>query len=72
MKTVKEVIADLQKLDPDLPVYVFADHGQTLIQGGDVSVTAIQELSYWGEQFYNEEDGDEPSMDGVKICVIGD
>lgn len=53
MKTVNEVIKELQELVKqdeslgDVPVYVIADHGQTFIQSGCVSVEETREYSYY-------------------------
>lgn len=35
---VKDLIEELQKVDGDLKVYVFADHGQQTIQAGTFGV----------------------------------
>ena len=70
MKTVKEVIEDLQKLPPDLFVYVHADHGQTLIQCNAVSTEHVEKLDYYAETVWDE--NDEPDTTAPKICVIGD
>ena len=71
MATVKEIIDQLTPLDPNMTVYVIADHGQTLIKCSTVSVEHVVEESYYAENAWNEE-GDEMDESAPKVCVIGD
>lgn len=70
--TVAELIKELQELDPNLPVYVYADHGQTLIQQYHVSVWNVEELDYYAEEVYSEDDDDSEATVGIPVCVISD
>lgn len=61
MKTVKEIIEELQELVEhnkeigSLPVYVIADHGQTFIQSGCISVEhTLGDYEYYEETYHLE------------------
>ncbi len=82
MKTVNGVIKELQELVEqdeslgEVPVYVIADHGQTYIQSGCVSVEETTEYSYYAETIedegLDEDDDDFPSHKVMKFVCIGD
>ena len=73
MKKVRDLIEELSKLDPEMPVYVRADHGQTFIQGRYVGVEYSNTLDYYIEDTIDEQDIEEyEDRDIYKICVISD
>ena len=72
---VKEVIEQLEKLDPELDVYVYADHGQTYIKGGYCSVEHIdseEKDDYYIESTIHEDDLIDYDGNTSLICVISD
>jgi hypothetical protein len=58
---LKKLIAEI---DDDLEVYVYADHGQTMIKCSDASIGHVESLSYYGETPLFSE--------GVKVLLISD
>lgn len=78
MKTVNEVIKELQDLveqDKDignLPVYVIADHGQTYIKAGQVTLDYTFEYEYYAEAYDLEEIEPEELSEIKAFVTIGD
>lgn len=71
MKTVSELIAELQKVDGNLPVYINADHGQTNIQWRGVETLHVESLEYYAEPAWDE-DGEEQDKSKPLVCVVYD
>lgn len=46
---VKELKEKLKDVNPDLQVYVFANHGQTAIQASDAGVEHMESLEYYSD-----------------------
>ena len=73
MKKVRDLIKELSNLDPEMPVYVRADHGQTFIQGGYVGVEYSDTLDYYIEDTIDKQDIEYyEDQDTYKICIISD
>ena len=68
---VAEVISKLEQYPKDAPVYVYADHGQTLIQCGQVTQDNVEEHSYYAEYAWDEE-GEKHDTTKPVIVTIGD
>ncbi len=43
---VKDLIASLKDVDLEMPVYIFADHGQQVMSAEDGRLEGVEELSY--------------------------
>lgn len=76
MKTLNQVIDELMELKDsgagDLPVYVYADHGQTFIQLGGASVEVFEEYSYYAEGVHPDDVDEDEEAEYVNAVVIGD
>lgn len=74
MKTVKEIIEELQDLveaDPALenvPVYVYADHGHIFTQGFQVTLGYTESYDYYVDPVDLEE-YDSPNSSKAFVCI---
>lgn len=71
MMTVRELMAELQELDQDLPVYIYADHGQANIQCRGTQIEHVESLEYYAETAWDD-DGETPDTSKPKVCIIYD
>ena len=65
---VKELIALLREFDADQEVYVYADHGQTLLRSGFVVTGYVNEITWMPDEIPCEEVEDNDST--YKVVVI--
>lgn len=65
---VKEVIAELQKLDPELPVVVEADHGQTPMRATWAGESLVEDANqYTMESIHPDHEDEYESADKVAL-----